>query len=169
MTNKNSKIILTVAMLVLLASAGVFARNTITLTGSVPSILEITATATAAASTLDLTANEPGLTVGNVVERSNKKAGYTVSVTSANAAGGAGDVAFFKSADAGNTDTLNYSITYGKTAVTLSGGSDALPSVAGKTSVAGTSNAVVIAYDGSALLLYEDTYSDTLTFTISSP
>ena len=122
MTNKNSKIILIVVTLVLLASAGVFAQTTgtLTLTGSVPSILEITVTPAAAATGLDLTANEPGVTVGTVVERSNKKAGYTMSVSSANATATGGADAFFKSGDAGNADTLNYSITYGGTAVTLS-------------------------------------------------
>jgi len=158
-----------VSLMILAAIAGVATAQTTGTTdliGTVPAILSITVTANATASNLDLSTDQTDLVVGTVVEKSNKKAGYDVTIQSANA--GAGASAFFKSADAGNTDTLTYTVKYGGNPVTFSGGSANVSNVTAKTPATGTSNDVSISYTGSTANLTEDTYGDTLTFTITA-
>lgn len=140
--------------------------GSVTLTGTVPAVLDITVTALPAASSLDLSVDTTNLAVATVVERSNKKGGYTVTLESANAKVLGGSAAFFKSADPANTDTLTYSISYGGTPVTLSAGSALVTDSNTKTLGTGTSKTVAISYTGA--FLYEDSYSDTLTFTITA-
>lgn len=142
--------------------------GSVVLQGSVPGILEVTVTAEAGYNTLDLTTSVTDLLVATVVERSNKKAGYTVSIQSGNAVGAGSSDAFFKSADAGNSDTLSYTISYGGASVSLISGSATVSDVSTRTSGTGTSNEVRISYDGSGAFLFEDTYSDNLTFTITA-
>lgn len=163
------RMILLVVLFTGIATAAIAqSSGSIVLQGTVPEILEITVTEEAAASSLDLTTSVTDLLVGTVVELSNKKAGYTVELESANAAAtGSGD-AFFKSADTANTDTLTYAISYGGAAVSLTSGTATVSDVTAKTASTGASNDVLISYDGASSFLYEDTYSDTLTFTITA-
>jgi hypothetical protein len=148
-------------------STSLFAATTgtLTLTGTVPPILEITVTALPAASTLDLSTTTD-TAVATVTERSNKKGGYTVTVESANAKAMGSAQPFFKSSDPANADTLSYSITYGGTAVTFAGGTALVTDSNSRTTGAGTSKEVRVTYTGD--FLYEDTYTDTLTFTITA-
>lgn len=150
------------AVLFLIATAGTFAAKTGTLElrGTVPEILEITINSNGAQS-LDLSQNVSGLNVGNVVERSNKKTGYTVTVESANGGN-------FQSSDTANTDALDYILSYDGSSVTLTNGAVEVSNVDGKTASDGASNALNISYNGADSFLYEDTYSDTLTFTIAA-
>jgi phage tail sheath gpL-like len=116
---------------------------------------------------LDLTTTAAAIKVADVTETSNNNIGYTVSLTSANAAGTA--QARLKGA-VGNTMGMNYSITYGPgagTAVTLG----AVPSVVTDSAVAtveeGVAKILRITYTGISFL-NADTYTDTITLTIAA-
>jgi hypothetical protein len=168
-TNKANLIVLT-AILALFAAPALSAATsgTLVLQGSVPGILEITVNAVAGASALDLSANAADVLVASVVERSNKKAGYTVSLESANAVAAAGSSATFKSTDPTNADTLAYTISYGAAPVSLVAGLALVSDVSTKTAGTGTSREVRISYSGAGSFLFEGSYRDTLTFTITA-
>jgi hypothetical protein len=163
----NSKI-LAFALMALAAPAFAATSGTLTLQGTVAGILEISVTPTPAASALDLTANTTELLVATVNERSNRKAGYTVTVQSANAAAASANAAFLKSVDALNADTLGYTMSYAGAAVALVGGVAQVSDVSAKTAAGGTDKELRISYDGAASFLNADDYADTLTFTITA-
>lgn len=85
---------------------------------------------------------------------------------SANAQAAGSAQPFFKSSDPSNTDTLSYSITYGGSSVTFTSGSAVVTDSNSRTPGVGTSNEIRVTYIGD--FLYEDTYTDTLTFTITA-
>ena len=153
-----------------LAGGTLFAATsgTIVLQGTVPVILEVIVTTDPAAGSLDLSQNVTDVLVGTVVERSNKKAGYTVTIDSTNAVNAGSNVARFESADPANLDTLDFTISYGGVPVALSSGSATVSDQVVKTAAAGNSNEVRISYDGTTAFMYEDAYTDTLTFTITA-
>lgn len=158
---------LIVAIAALLACSPVFANTTATLIiqGTVPGVLDISVAADSVSRSLDLSANGT-FTIASVTERSNKRAGYTVTLTSENAAASASGMPVLKSSDATNTDSVPYMLTYGAATVALSGGSAVISDAATKTPAAGISKPLGISYVGQ--FLFEDTYSDTLTFTIAA-
>jgi hypothetical protein len=161
--------ILAVLVLACIAAAPVVAQETgsLTLQGTVPAILEITVTGTGNYNALDLTTDASNLVVATVNERTNSKTGYTVSVKSLNAEGAGSSQAFFAGSDVANTDTLNYNISYGGSAVTLDGsGLATVTDSAGKTLGTGENKDVAITYTGT--FLNADTYTDTLVFTIAT-
>jgi hypothetical protein len=166
MRNQGGKL-LTVALFVLLACSPVFANTsgTLVLQGTVPGILDISVAASSISASLDLSATSQ-FVVASVTERSNKRAGYTVTVSSQNATGAASGIPFLKGGDAANTDVLEYALAYGGVPVSLSGGSAIISDVSTKTPAAGTVKPLQISYNGE--FLFEDTYSDTLTFTIAA-
>ena len=135
------------------------------ISGTVPEILEVTVLAAAGSTALDLTQNITDLHIGDVVERSNVIVGYTVTVSSANAA--TGDP-HFKGDDPSNTDTLDYTLKYDGSPITFTGGSALLSDVSSKTATLGSSKSLNLSYDGSVNFLNADSYQDTLTFTIAS-
>ncbi len=160
------KILITISI-ISLSAAMAFSATTgsLIISGTVPQILEITVTAAAGSTTLDLTQNVSDMLIGDVVERSNVFAGYTVTITSANAGGGA---PHFKGVTPSNTDTLDYTLKYNGSPVTFSGGSSLISDVNSKTITTGTSKALNLSYNGTVDFLNADTYSDTLTFTIAA-
>jgi hypothetical protein len=159
-------------LLILLAGTismtGAATTGTLVLQGTVPGILEITITPEPGSSALDLSIDAANLKVATVNERSNKKAGYTVSVESANAKAAGIDTPYFDNTDPDVSSSLDYQISYGGNAVALSGGSAIISDTAVKTSGTGTSSDVAISYNGAAAFPYEGNYSDTLTFTIAA-
>lgn len=168
MTRKTLSIA-TIATVLFFAAALGFSADTasITLTGIVSQILEITVTGESSYDNLDLTTTQNDLLVATVNEKSNNQAGYTVAVESQNAAAAGVSTAFFKGADVGNTDTLDYSMTYDGVAVVLDGAGTAIVSdVSGTTGTSGVDKQLAISYTGA--FLNADTYSDTLTFTIAA-
>ena len=156
------------AGMVLASFLGMIAATTgtINLSGSEPGILEITVTAEPQASNLPLNTTVVDLKVGTVTERSNKKAGYTVTLGSANALASSSASPSFRSTE--TTDFLPYSLKYGGKAVAFSAGGAAsvVSSVSAKTSAAGIVNIVSVSFDGASAFLDEAVYTDTLTFTI---
>ena len=166
----NMKKFTVVGLMLVLAAGGAFAATsgTLNLVGTVPGILEISVSAESVAGNLDLTTDQTDLLVATINERSNKKAGYTVTLESQTAAAGDGSTSVFASADTGNPDTLTYTMSYGGSAVNLSGGSALVTDVTDKSNASGTNNELRISYTGSGEWLFEDTYEDTLTFTITA-
>jgi len=146
------------------ASAGFAqASATLTISGTVVPINTITVASQAGYNALDLVNGAAAKVVGIATETSNDKLGYKVTLSSLNA--GVTAQAFLKGGLAGNADTVNYSITYGGTAVTLAAGSAVVTSVAARTGAAGVAKNVAVTFAGSWLTA--DTYSDTLTLTIA--
>jgi hypothetical protein len=158
---------LIVAIGALLVCAPAFANTTAALTvqGTVPGVLDISVTADTIGANLDLSANGT-FVVASVTERSNKRAGYTVTLSSQNAAISASGMPVLKGSDVTNTDSVPYALTYGTVPVALTGGSAIISDVSTKTPAAGISKPLGISYVGQ--FLFEDTYTDTLTFTIAA-
>jgi spore coat protein U-like protein len=152
-----------------IAMASAATEGTLVLQGTVPGILEITVNAEPGHDTLDLSLNAADVKVATIVERSNKKAGYTVTLESANALVDSASTGVFKNTDPAYPDySLGYTISYAGTAITLSSGSAVISDVSGKTSGSGESKDVAISYNGADEFPYEGTYTDTLTFTIAA-
>jgi len=138
-----------IAVLMTVGTIGlVFAGTTATLTlqGNVPGVLDISVSPAANANNLDLTTDQSNLTVATVTERSNQKNGYTVTLQSANAAATGGNTAYFQSTDPTVADTLNYTLSYGGTAVTFTSGLATITDTTGKTTGTGTTKNLNISY-----------------------
>jgi hypothetical protein len=166
---KNIKFLSAITILTAGITLGGVAQTTasITLQGTIPAILKIVVTPEPGISSLDLT-SDLNSKIATAVEISNKRAGYTVTVTSANAKTAGIDAPFFKGVASDNTDTLPYAISYGGSAATFTGGVATVSTASVKTSAAGTSKDVTLNYNGTSLFPNEDTYNDTLTFTITA-
>lgn len=157
------KYIAIVAALLALASISqAQATATLTISGTVAPINTIAIASQTGYNTLNLAASATAQLVGIATETSNDRLGYKVTLSSANA--GTTAQAFFKGAIAGNTDTENYSISYGGTAVTLASGSAVVSSTTGRTVAAGVTKNINVTFAGAWLAA--DTYSDTLTLSI---
>lgn len=167
MNKSMMKLVFGVVVMAAVALPGFSATTgTLVLQGTVPGILEITVSALPAASSLALETTQANLAVANVTERSNRKAGYTVTLQSANA--GAGNAFFFKSADAANLDTLAYTLAYDGSPVSLVAGTALITDASAKTPAAGVVKSLAVSFNGAASYLNEDSYADTLTFTITA-
>lgn len=164
------KIALTVLVLLTVSAGTSFAATTgqLLLQGTVPGILEITISPAADSNNLDLSIDDANVKVATVIERSNKKTGYTVTLESANAVTQSADNGVFINQDGEINETLNYNVSYAGDPVTFSSGAALISDVSGKTTGAGESKDVAISYNGSSDFPYEGTYSDTLTFTIAA-
>lgn len=106
----------------------------------------------------DLSTAVSNTQVSTIVLISNKRNGFNAYIESENANS---DTPFFAGITAGNDDSLNID----GNALTFTSGAALLDTSDTKTSFAGNSKS---SYDGSASLLYEDAYIDTLTITIES-
>jgi len=166
---KQIKLLSAIAILTVSISMGAAAQTTasVTLQGSIPAILKIVVTPEPGINSLDLT-SDLMMKIATAVEISNKRAGYTVTVSSANAVAASTNEPFFKGIAADNTDTLPYSITYGGNMAAFSNGAATVSSTTTRTSAAGISNDVVLIFNGTSFFPNEDTYTDTLTFTITA-
>lgn len=138
------------------------ASATLTISGTVAPINTITIASQSGYNALDLVNGATAKVVGIATETSNDKLGYKVTLSSLNAAATAQAVL---KGGTGNTDSVNYSILYGGTAVTLAAGSATVTSVAARTGSAGVPKNIAVTFAGGWLAA--DTYSDTLTLTIA--
>jgi spore coat protein U-like protein len=137
--------------------------GTITLQGTVAQSCNITVTPQTGYNALDLSTSPTSLNVATVNETCNDPKGYTVSMTTANGT----TTGVLKGAIAGNPDTVTYNVTYNGSAVTLAGSTATVTNVTAKTAAAGVTKNLNIAYTGNSNL-GADTYTDTLTFTITA-
>jgi hypothetical protein len=153
--------------LALLAIAPVaFAGTTATLTisGTVAPSVSISldgGVSTLTYSTLNISGGESDKTVATATEVSNDKAGYRVTLQSANA--GSTAQAVLKGTT-GNTDSVNYTIKYGGSPITLASGVATVTDVTARTAQTGVTKPVSVTLPAS--WVNSDTYSDTLTLSI---
>jgi hypothetical protein len=137
------------------------------LTGAIPLQGSVTAavavTPTSQSSNIDF--SQGATTVGTVVESSNDPRGYIVTLQSANAITAGASTGVMKGSP-GNPDTLNYTISYGGTPVTLVNGSSVVTDASGPTPSGGISRPVVVTFTSTPVAA--DTYTDTLTFITQS-
>lgn len=147
---------------------------TLNIGGNVPERVDITITPVDSEN-LDLQSAVSDRLIATVVERSNVRAGYTVSVESENGFTLKGQ------ADSGDTfDRLGYALNYGGESVSNPGNSFATDTTASdahtfakresRTATPGVHEGdeknLLISYDALNVNLYDGDYSDTLTFTI---
>jgi|SRR5579871_4720199 len=144
-------------------TAGVNAASTgaITLAGTVGITCNVTVAPQGPYDALDLTTSPNNLNVAIVTEQCSDPRGYTVTLATANGRNRGRLVG----ALAGNNNVIRYTMTYGGAAVTLHNSIATVTDVNSKTS-GGVAKALSISYTGRASL-NPDTYSDTLTFTIT--
>lgn len=159
-------VLASVAFVAFCGSAFAATSGSLVLSGSVPAILSISVSGNAAASNLPVTTNVSDLPVATVVELSNKKAGYTVSLQSASALASGGSSPSLESVE--SLDILPYVLKYDGTVVSFSSGSAVVANVSSRTGMSGTSRSVTVSFNGASHFLDESTYSDTLTFTIAA-
>ena len=116
--------------------------------------------------------NSSGILVGAINKKCNDPDGYTVQVGSQNAIGVGSGPAFMEGAV--DLETLDYTIVYdfgggGATDVALTAGNNT--DVAGtkaKTGGLGVAISIGVKYDGTAVLLSPDAYSDTIVITVTA-
>jgi len=137
--------------------------GSITLQGVISQSCNITVNSQTGYNALDLTQSPTNLNVAIVNEQCNDPKGYTVAMTTANGT----TTGLLKGSVAGNPDTVSYTVTYNGAAVTLAGSTAQVTNVAAKTATGGVNKNLNIAYTGNANL-GADTYTDTLTFTITA-
>ena len=161
-TNVFAKRSVLIVVALVAALAPVFALSStgsLSLSGTVSPITAITVTADPNASALPVGTATSNLKIATVVELSNSKSGYTVTLSSTNGA-------VLK--ETAGTDSLAYSLTYNSTPVTFTAGSATLTtSTTRSATAAGSSNTLYISFG--AAFLNADSYTDSLTFTITSP
>jgi glycine betaine/choline ABC-type transport system substrate-binding protein len=152
------------SILTLALASSAQSSSTLVISGTVAPINTVTIASQSGYNSLALASGATAQVVGIATETSNDKLGYKVTLSSANA--GSTAQAFLKGAITGNTDTLNYSILYNGTAVTLASGSATVTSATGRTVAAGVTKNIAVTFTGTWLTA--DTYSDTLTLTVAA-
>lgn len=135
----------------------------LTLGGTVSRTVAINVTPQNNYNSLDLVNGETEKAVAIVNERSNDKAGYTVTLASLGA--GLTGQAQLQPATPGNPDTIPYSLKYGGVPVVMNRGNATLTTAGGRTSSAGANNVLAVTI-APAAGVNADSYSDTLQLTI---
>lgn len=131
---------------------------TLALSGSVAPLTSITVTPDPNAGALPLGTAVTNLKIATVVELSNNKAGYTVSLSTLNGA---------QLKESAGSDSLAYTLTYGGSPVSFVGSSATLTATTQRSSsAAGRSSDLAISF--AAAFLNADSYTDTLTFNIAA-
>lgn len=163
----------------LIAALGAFgpsqAANTIPLSGTAGAVCTINATTDAAASTLPITTvGAQTVTVGTVLQTCNQINGYTLTVTSANCATAPAGA---KLVESGSGQAIAFSVnsanpTTGGSSASVTGllastcTSQVARDVTGSV-VTNETSTIAVAFTGAAGL-FPGTYSDTLTFTMTT-
>ncbi len=152
------------ALLAMALTSSAQSSGSITISGTVANRTSIAVAQQGLHNNLPIEAGCTDEKVADVTETSNNRAGYTVTLRSANA--GTGNQAFLKGATSENTDTANYTMEYGGTTVSLVGGVATVTSSTTRTPKEGTVKGLTVTMD--AAWITEDTYRDTLTLTIKA-
>jgi hypothetical protein len=140
-------------------------QGSIVISGTVPETTDITVSSQSGYNALPLVAGATAQTVATVQEKTNIPRGYTITLKSQNA--GSTAQAVLKPGDGSNSDSVNYSITYGGSGVTLSGGQAVVTNVSGRTGANGVTKNLQVTFSANPWIA-ADTYSDTITLTIAS-
>ncbi len=141
-------------------SAQAATTGTITLSGTVAAATAITVTPAAGYNSLDLSTTQSNLNVATVREINNTTLGYSVKVASTNAG-------LLKN---GTLGSVTYTSQYNGSSYTLSATPQTVTTGTASNSVVNVTKPLTISYTGTAAdSLMQGSYSDTLTFTITSP
>ncbi|MCA1754590.1 MAG: hypothetical protein LC641_07835 [Spirochaeta sp.] len=166
-----SKLTMVAAIFMMVGSAGAFATpafqstdsDSLTIGGNVPARVDISI-AGVDAEALDLQSVVTDRVIAQVTERSNVRAGYTVSVESANG--------FNLRGTYEDPDELAYALTYADESVDTDNGSFTFALRTGRTGSGlghgGDVRDLSISYDALNDNLFNGDYEDTLTFTITA-
>lgn len=139
--------------------------DTLTIGGNVPQRVHIAVSAAAGAQSLDLMSDIQWTEIASVNERSNVRAGYEVSVSSAN------DWVLRGKYEDKDADTLAYQLRYDGVEKTLAEGPVVFTVATDRTNErgkAGIDKSLEIKYFAANDNLYDGDYEDTLTFTITA-
>ncbi len=149
-----------IAFVLLISSVCYGATNgAVIIQGIVPKVVSITVAGVAPFNALDLTTTVANLPVANVTEDSNDLAGYTVTLSSANAG----------SLKNGAAGSMAYTARYNAVVVALTVAPVAITTVASQAAVVNTVKSFTISYTGiPSVSMLSGTYSDALTFTIAA-
>lgn len=139
-------------------------QGSIILSGTVPEITDISINSESGFNSLPLVAGATDQKVATITEKTNIPRGYTISLKSQNA--GSSGQAVLKAADGSNSESINYSLNYGGSAVTLSGGQSVVTNVNGRTGSNGVNKDLKVTFSSNPWVA-ADTYSDTITLTIA--
>jgi hypothetical protein len=136
---------------------------TINLKGTVAPFFEFTVTQATGLEALDLEGENFTKTIAMIKERSNRRGGYNVTVASANGWK-------LKGADAENTDSVEYTLSYDGVSVDQSTSTAAVRTAAPNTNKAGIDAEVAITTTNlnAEVSRNADVYSDTLTLTMAT-
>jgi len=150
------KFAIVASLLTLSTTSFAATSGTLLLRGSVQRVLSISVTADSVAQTLDLSNTKIDLKVATVNEKSNSKAGYKVSISSAN-------LGKLKRTD--GDEVFSYTMKYGNQDVNLGSAQD----ISNAAGIVNVNKDVSVSYTGIAQdLMVEGTYEDTVTFTIAA-
>ncbi len=153
------KLLTALTLITIFVNANAATTGTLLLQGVITKKLSIEVNPATVASSLDLTTTQTDLTVASVREKSNSNTGYKVNIKSANLG---------KLKRSSGSEVINYSLKYGSTVADLSTTAGQTINNAG-ASVTNDLKDVKISYTGTPEeSLVEGTYSDTVTFEISS-
>ncbi len=157
------KVLVLSALLVGAAIPGFSATNgSLVLSGVVAPVTSILVQPDPNASNLPIGTTVSGLAIAAVNELSNNKAGYKVSLASANG----GTLKESDTSEVGLQDSLAYSLTYDGNPVTFVNGSAVISNSDKRTSAVGATKTLAISF--ASEFLNADTYTDVLTFTIAA-
>ena len=160
------QVVTTIALLATALAATAQSSGNLTVQGAMPSVISIAVAPISGYDTLDLINGVNNQPIANLTERSNRKAGYTVTLTSLNA-GLTGNSLFLADTAGGpGTDLIAYSLTYNGVIVNFANGSALLTDSNGRTSGSGIVKSLTVTISPS--WLSDGTYADTLTFTIAA-
>jgi len=151
-----------VALIATGASARAATTGTLVLSGTIGQVCSIAVAPQGIASALDLNIAQTALVVASITETSNDNAGYKVNLNTANGT----STGIFKGT-AGNTDTLAYTVLYNGVTETFVGGNVQVTNVTTRTPTGGVVKPVALTY-GAGAGLNSDTYTDTLTVTLTA-
>ena len=150
------------AVLLLGVSTPAHAASTgdLDLTGTVAAVCDLTVSPViGVADNLPLGAAQTDLNVGSINETCNDPNGYSLSAVSANLS--------ILQPLAGGPDNVPYTVSYGGAPMNLSGAPITVTNAVAPTGAGGVDNAVAISYSDPGFI-EADSYSDTITFTITA-
>ncbi len=156
------KFLVVFALVTATGSIGAHAATTgsITISGTVAQQTSIDVNPLTGYNALDLGTSQTDLAVAEVVEKNNTNLGYKVTLTSQNAG----------KLKNGTLGQVSYTAKYGSSSVNLSTTPQQITSGAVASSPVNVTKQFKVSYSGvDTSTMMQGTYSDTLTFTISSP
>lgn len=161
----------TIAVLVLLvlALAGGFVTSattgTLALTGTVAQNISIDLSVNTFTLTLTDNSTVTDAAVATATERSNARAGYTVTISSGHGVNGSNSL-YLAGVTSGNTDTIPYTLKYDGTLADFTSGTATVTDTTARTNGSAV-KAITVSYTVPDGALNADDYTDTLTFTIT--